>query len=185
MERRAGAIVAIAQGDHERLRAAVARVVEDRPGLVAGIGRPLTQLRAARDSLRDAEIAVRRVAQDPHERVLDFADFDLGTLVVSESPPERIRPKVDECLAVLREHPGLRAAVVAYFQHDLDVMRAARAMHLHHNSVRYRLARVEKLMGRPLKDPATIASLYIALVAAPPESESESESDDRAAPAGR
>jgi DNA-binding PucR family transcriptional regulator len=29
--------------------------------------------------------------------------------------------------------------------------------------------RVEQLMGRPLKDPATIASLYIALAAAPPE----------------
>jgi purine catabolism regulator len=51
----------------------------------------------------------------------------------------------------------------------MDVMRAAEAMHLHHNTVRYRLTRVEQLMGRPLKDPATIASLYIALAAAPPD----------------
>jgi hypothetical protein len=37
--------------------------------------------------------------------------------------------------------------------------------------VRYRLSRVERLLDRPLKDPATIASLYIALMAAPPEVE--------------
>jgi carbohydrate diacid regulator len=108
------------------------------------------------------------VAQRADERLLDFADFDLGTLVVSESPPERIQPKVDECLADLRSHPALHAAVVAYFQHGMDVMRTAEAMHLHHNTVRYRLMRVEQLTGRPLRDPATIASLYIALAASPP-----------------
>jgi DNA-binding PucR family transcriptional regulator len=42
-------------------------------------------------------------------------------------------------------------------------MRAAEAMHLHHNTLRYRLARVEQLIDRSLKSPATIAALYIAL----------------------
>jgi DNA-binding PucR family transcriptional regulator len=45
----------------------------------------------------------------------------------------------------------------------LDIKRTAAAMHLHHNTLRYRLARAEELMGRTLKDPATITSLYIAL----------------------
>ena len=36
---------------------------------------------------------------------------------------------------------------------------------MHHNTLRYRLARVEEELGRPLKDPATIALLYIALAA--------------------
>ena len=38
-------------------------------------------------------------------------------------------------------------------------------MRVHHNSLRYRLGRIEQLLGRSLKDPATIASLYIALAA--------------------
>jgi purine catabolism regulator len=42
-------------------------------------------------------------------------------------------------------------------------MSAARAMHIHHNTLRYRLGRVEEALGRPLKDPGTIAVLYIAL----------------------
>ena len=58
-----------------------------------------------------------------------------------------------------------KATVVAYFEHDLDVMRTSKALHLHYNSLRYRLGRVEQILGRPLKDPATIASLYIALTA--------------------
>jgi purine catabolism regulator len=157
------------QGDGARLRTTMAALVEEQPEIAAGIGRPLTRLDVARHSLRDAEIAVKRVAQRPGERLLDFAEFDLGTLVVSESPAERIQPKVDECLGILRANPALHAAVLSYFQHDMDVMRAAEAMHLHHNTVRYRLTRVEQLMGRPLKDPATIASLYIALAAAPPD----------------
>jgi purine catabolism regulator len=60
-------------------------------------------------------------------------------------------------------------AVVAYFDNDLDVVRTAAALHLHPNSLRYRLARVEKLLGRSLKQPSTIAGVYIALLAAPPE----------------
>jgi DNA-binding PucR family transcriptional regulator len=114
-----------------------------------------------------AEIAVKRLAQHQHGRLLDFADFDLGTLVVSEAPAERIQPKVDESLAVLRAHPALHEALVAYFRHDMDVMRTAAAMHVHHNTVRYRLTRVEQLTGRSLRDPATIASLYIALAPEP------------------
>jgi purine catabolism regulator len=169
VSRRPGAVVALVQGDGDRLHAAIAGLVKEQPGIAAGIGRPLTEFDAARHSLRDAEIAVKRVAQHPHDRLLDFADFDLGTLVVSESPADRIQPKVDECLGVLRSNPALHAALIFYFQHGMDVMRAAEAMHVHHNTLRYRLMRVEQLMGRPLKDPATIASLYIALAAAPPE----------------
>jgi purine catabolism regulator len=163
ISRRRGAVVALVQGDVNRLHSVLAALVDEQAGITAGIGRPLARLEAVIHSLRDAEIAVHRMAQQGGARLLDFADFDLGTLLLSEAPAERIAPKVEELLGVLRAHPGLRAALVAYFRHELDIKRTAAAMHLHHNTLRYRLARAERLIGRSLKDPATITSLYIAL----------------------
>jgi purine catabolism regulator len=87
-------------------------------------------------------------------------------LLLSEAAPERLAPKVQALLATLRAHPPLHEALVTYFDHDLDSAAAAAALHLHPNSLRYRLARVEKLLGCSLKHPATIAELHIALLAA-------------------
>ena len=36
---------------------------------------------------------------------------------------------------------------------------------MHRNSLRYRLARAEHMLGRSFKQPATIAAVHIALVA--------------------
>ena len=66
---------------------------------------------------------------------------------------------------MLRGNPPLEEALVAYFAHDLDIVAAAKALHLHPNSIRYRLSRVEQLLGRPLRSPATIAELHIAMIA--------------------
>ena len=63
------------------------------------------------------------------------------------------------------EHPPLHEALVAYFAHDLDVPASAAELHLHPNSLRYRLSRLEELLGCSLKSPATIAELHIALSA--------------------
>ena len=88
-----------------------------------------------------------------------------ATFVVSEIAPERLEPKVDEILSVLRANPPLHEALSAYFAHDLDIAATAASLHMHRNSLRYRLARAEQLLGRSLKQPATIAAVYIALVA--------------------
>ena len=65
---------------------------------------------------------------------------------------------------MLDAHPQLRETLVAYFEHDLDVPATAAALHLHPNSLRYRLSRLEELLGGSLKHPATIAELHIALM---------------------
>jgi DNA-binding PucR family transcriptional regulator len=128
---------------------------------VIGVGRPASDVVTVQESHRDAAIAVRRLDLSADRRILDFEDFDLVTLMISEAPRERVQPKVDEIMGALS--PALHEALVAYFVHDLDVMAAARAMHIHHNTLRYRLGRVEEALGRPLKDPGTIAILYVAL----------------------
>jgi PucR family transcriptional regulator, purine catabolism regulatory protein len=161
--RRPGAVTALVQAPHADLRADLDQLIERLPELVLGVGRPASDISAVLESHRDATIAVQRLDVSARRRILDFEDFDLVTLMISEAPRERIQPKVDEIMGALS--PALHEALASYFAHDLDVMSAARAMHLHHNTLRYRLGRVEQALGRPLKDPGTIALLYIALAA--------------------
>ena len=157
---RAESLTMLVQGADERVAAALAPVWDGLPDVVVGIGRPVWTLADAHHSLRDAELAVAR----PDGRVTRFEDFDLTTFMVSEIAPDRLGPKVDEILSKLRVNPPLHEALGAYFAHDLDVAATAASLHMHRNSLRYRLARAEQVLGLSLKQPATIAAVHIALV---------------------
>ena len=121
-------------------------------------GRAIESMAGVPVSLRDAQLAAAR-------GVASFEDLDLATLLLTDADPERLQPRVERIVAVLDEHPPLHEALVAYFAHDLDVPASAAELHLHPNSFRYRLSRLEELLGCSLKSPATIAELHIALSA--------------------
>jgi purine catabolism regulator len=157
VQQRDGSLMALVQGDDR----AVLGALEELPDATIGVGRTVAAIADAHHSLRDAELAVAH----GEPGIVRFEDFDLGTFMVSEIPPDRLGPKVDEILSVLRANPPLHEALRAYFAHDLDIATAAASLHMHRNSLRYRLARVEQVLGRSLKQPATVAAVYIALVA--------------------
>ena len=163
-----GPITALVQDGPD---AAVTPVLEalaaEAPDALAGIGRPAAAIDGVHDSWRDALLALGRLPTTAGERTLDFERFDLPTFLVSEARPERIRPKADAFLQPLLDHPALYEGVVAYLEHDLDIGAAAAALHLHPNSLRYRLLRVEKLYGVPIRQPAFLAAVYVALLVAP------------------
>jgi purine catabolism regulator len=166
--RRPDALTLLAQPDEDAdLTAALASVSAAHPAVAIGVGRAAAAIAEARDSLRDAVLTAGRAgaAGDGAGRIVRFEDLDLGEFVVSEIGPERLRPKVAAPLAVLRGNPPLEEALAAYFAHDLDIIAAAKALHLHPNSIRYRLSRLEQLLGRSLRSPATIAELHIAMIA--------------------
>ena len=158
---REDSLTVLVQGGDDEVRA----LSDAFPEVVIGIGRPVTAIADAHHSLRDAELAADRGGLDPERRIMRFEDFDLGTFLVSEIAPERLEPKVGEILSVLQANPPLHEALSAYFAHDLDIATSAAALHMHRNSLRYRLARAEQLLGRSLKQPSTIAAVYLALVA--------------------
>lgn len=163
--RRGGAVVALVQAPEAELDEILEALLDARPALVAGIGRPTSEACDVLDSYRDARIAIHTFARRSARRIAGFGDLDLVTLLISDATPERIQPKVDEVIAALRRSTGLQDTLEAYFDNDLDIMRAAKALHVHHNTLRYRLGRVEEELGRSLKAPATIALLYVALAA--------------------
>ncbi|HEY0396743.1 MAG TPA: helix-turn-helix domain-containing protein, partial [Acidimicrobiia bacterium] len=99
----------------------------------------------------------------PPGRVLRFEDFELVDALLSAADPAELRARVDLVLDPLRDHPQLLESLAAYLDADQNVNAAAEALHVHPNSLRYRLGRVEELLGRSVRSPATLADLYVAL----------------------
>jgi PucR family transcriptional regulator, purine catabolism regulatory protein len=162
---RDGSLTALVQGDEQAVQTALAAASDAFPDVVIGVGRAVTAIVDAHHSLRDAELAADHGGLDLDRRIMRFEDFDLGTFLVSEIAPERLAPKVGEILSALRANAPLHEALSAYFAHDLDIGATAAALHMHRNSLRYRLARAEEVLGSSLKQPSTIAAVYLALVA--------------------
>jgi hypothetical protein len=68
-------------------------------------------------------------------------------------------------LAPLEERPPLMEGLIAFFEQNQNMNAAANALSIHHNSLRYRLAKAEELLRLNLRDPAAISSLFLALSA--------------------
>lgn len=140
-----------------------------------GVGRAAPSLDGLPRSWHDARFAVVQLAAAPERpdgpETLTYDDFDLATAVVCDADPAALAPR-RESLGDGRLDGALRETLDAYLEHRLDVPRTATALHLHPNSVRYRLQRIERELGRSLDDPVTIANLYLAALvdraAAPP-----------------
>jgi purine catabolism regulator len=95
--------------------------------------------------------------------VAAYDALGLADALVALLPPGRAE-RVDGVLAPLRdERPEVMETLRSYFEQDLDIIACARALHLHPNSLRYRLAKIEKALGRSLRSPQTIADVYLAL----------------------
>jgi purine catabolism regulatory family protein/PucR-like helix-turn-helix protein len=136
------------------------------PAVRIGIGRTVADPGAIGRSLADAELAHAEVGRRPSgaaERLLRYDDLDLAAVLAAELSSERLAPKLDRWLDPLRANAAVYETVVVHMRNELDVGRTARQLGIHPNSVRYRLARAEALLGSPLRATATIATLHLAL----------------------
>ena len=148
----------------------------------AGIGRVVSNAEAISVSMRDAQVALKAARCSSGKRAVPYEDLDVPNLLVCELPVERLAARVSKWLEPLRENPIYMSAVKAYFENDLDVALAARALGLHHNSVRYRLKKAEQLLGADLRDPSTILALYVAESMTPPGAEDTASRPDISLP---
>ncbi|MBA2638311.1 MAG: helix-turn-helix domain-containing protein [Solirubrobacterales bacterium] len=129
----------------------------------AGLGRAHHSLDETHQSLLDARLAVQQIAPRGRAAVLRFEDCHLARWLVGGVAKERIAPQVAGLLGKVKEDPRLYETLVAYLDADLDLRTTALVLHLHVNSVRYRLGKVEAILGRPLSSVATLADLHIAV----------------------
>ena len=108
-----------------------------------GIGLRRGGLAGAVLSLGDARLALAASTAD--RRVARFADVWAEACLLSEA--DRLTPLVATAAATAVEHSHLAETVLAFARADMSVARTAEAMHLHANSVTYRLSRWAQLTG--------------------------------------
>jgi sugar diacid utilization regulator len=171
VDRRDGAIVAIAAGQSETARA-MARILRSSVGgqgngagspVGVGIGLDVTDIAAIPRAHQEAERAIEFA--EPGRPVVHFADVDLVELLLRRPDAAALR-LVPEWAGRLREADAksgqLSRTIRAFADCDLNVKRTARSLNLHTNTVYFRLNRVMKLTG---VDPRSFSGTSLLLTA--------------------
>ncbi|MFK0046012.1 PucR family transcriptional regulator [Streptomyces sp. NPDC090741] len=157
--------VACVRGPESRFDRLVAALTSDAAGFV-GVSPPYADLRATGSALRLARIALHG-AFDGHQVVV----FDRDPLAVAvASDPEVMQRVARTTLAGLDGvSPAERALLLETFGAWLDnggsAQRSAGRLHVHANTVRHRLRRLEERTGRSLSDPRWVVELALAFEA--------------------
>jgi PucR family transcriptional regulator, purine catabolism regulatory protein len=160
-----GHVALVVEGEGELLETWTANLAAAGLPVRAAVGRAVASPSRMTESRGDARLALDFLDRTGAAagRVLRFEDFELIDALLSCADPGELRARVDIILDPLRDHPQLLETLAAYLAADQNVNAAAEALHVHPNSLRYRIGRVEELLGRSLRNPATMADVYVAL----------------------
>lgn len=135
-------------------------------GWRAGIG-PAQPLSAVATSLRLAQQAAALLARGTVTGDPVFADEHLGDLVVHRDPElvAALAARRLEPLSALRDSSRERFAetLLAWLQHRGERQHVAAALHVHPQTVGYRLGRLREMFGSALDDPQARFELELAL----------------------
>src|SRR5690606_21232231 len=142
--------------------------IGDVAGARAGVSRPFPPGASTRVARREAEWAATRAAESGQPLV-----------VYGKDPTGRWLPDDTDTLAALVEHvlgpviaydtaheSRLLATVRAWMEHDRRSEDTAAHLHIHPNTLAYRLRRFASLTGRDLGSTAAFAEVWLALQAA-------------------
>ncbi|MEU9356720.1 helix-turn-helix domain-containing protein [Streptomyces sp. NPDC048301] len=131
----------------------------------AGVSMPFPRVEDAPEALRQARIALRahpgrlsrphRYDEDPVASLVAAGGRDARALTATFLRPLDALPPSEREL--------LLGTAAAWFDAAGSAEAAAQALYCHRNTVRYRLRRLEELIGLPLKDPRNAARLQLAL----------------------
>lgn len=134
-----------------------------------GLGRTKRGIGGVRESYREAEQALgmsRRLGGD--QRVAAFADLGLYRLLFAMHSHPELRAFYDDRVGALVEYDrrtgaGLMATLEAFFRCHGSPTEMAKLLHLHRNTVLYRLRRIEEVGQVRLSDPETRLGLHLCL----------------------
>lgn len=106
---------------------------------------------------REALIALKAARAG---EALGFGQLDPVAWVLLQQSPEDLKALVERFLPV---SPKELRTLERYLEHSGDLTATAEALHVHPNTLRYRLQKIEERLGASLRSPETLARLHLAL----------------------
>ncbi|PZA08026.1 MULTISPECIES: CdaR family transcriptional regulator [unclassified Meiothermus] len=92
--------------------------------------------------------------------VVGFEGLDPVAWVLLQHAPEDLKALVERFLPL---SPKELRTLERYLEHSGDLSATAQALHVHPNTLRYRLQKIEQRLGASLKSPETLAQVHLAL----------------------
>jgi carbohydrate diacid regulator len=148
----------------------LADLIRQRHGLDTwiAVGEPATGLAGMHSSYRHAAAALRiGPVLDPDARVFAVADLRVPQLVAAAVGQERSEYAAS-VLGGLRDRadwPTLRETLIAWSEGGFNLLRAAERLHVHRNTLLYRLGKIEQLSARQMREPTQAIAMYLAALA--------------------
>ncbi|NYJ07915.1 PucR family transcriptional regulator [Petropleomorpha daqingensis] len=140
--------------------------------LGTGIGRPAANITGLGDAYQQAQRALS-VGQEIHGggAVTHFDQLGVFRLLSLIPDSTELRSYVDEVLGPLADSgdpdsADLRETLRVLLETNLNVAESARRLHFHYNTMRYRIGKLERLLGPFTTDPTLRLNLLLALHAA-------------------
>jgi sugar diacid utilization regulator len=153
------------------LRLYAEELAEDQPGqLVAGIGEPRADIGELRTSWVEARQAARVAAAVPAVRpVAHWADLGIYRLLAALPPSELAALVLDAPVRRLLNalDTDLVQTIRVYLDHAGNVQDTAAELHIHRQTLYYRLNKAESLTGLRLSNGHDRSRLHIGLMLAP------------------
>jgi sugar diacid utilization regulator len=172
------AVVLLVQCSGATLRRALIAHRRELPRVYVGVGRRARRLGQVVDSHHDARLGVQTLGRRRRPSgFMRYEDFDIATRLFADVGIERMTEWAREFLAPLRGREALYEGLKTYFESGQNMNAAADTLKIHHNSLRYRLAKVESLLNIRLREPSAVSSVFLALTALAID---DSHSDDAA-----
>ena len=156
--------------DAERLIRAVLRRAFPHRAVSAGIGSMVDEVALIPSShtlARQALLVLRRLGGSGQS--LSFEDMGLTRLLLQVDEPVELlrfaRSRLAPILAYDQQYEGgLVSAARSYIESRMSIAATATRLGVHQNTVRYRLRKIETMLGVSLRDPAALFDIHLALL---------------------
>jgi purine catabolism regulator len=140
---------------------------EQRLSYSFGVGNPFTGALNVGASYREALHALQDGDRMGKKRfALLYRSMDVGRLfrlLPHEEAERYYREALKELLGTgEQEHGEMLRTLKAYYENHCNLIETAKALHVHRNTVVYRVEKAEKLLGRKLKDARTAFGFRVA-----------------------